>query len=74
MFSKLVRATVALTLTSSCIVQAQFATKVPAAEASALAGIVEDDPASFPKFKKAGSPAYTLYSAALPIPAPATPK
>ncbi|KAJ4344687.1 uncharacterized protein N0V89_012431 [Didymosphaeria variabile] len=74
MLSKLARATVALTLTSSCLVQAQFATKVPAAEASAVAGIVEDDPADFPKFKKTGSPAYTLYSEALPIPAPATPK
>ncbi|KAK7184048.1 multicopper oxidase [Paraphaeosphaeria sporulosa] len=74
MLSKLVRATLALTLTSSCVVQAQFVTQIPAAEASAIAGIVEDDPANDPQFRKIGSPAYTLYSAALPIPEVATPK
>lgn len=64
----------ALTLASSCVVQAQIITKIPAAEASAIAGIVEDDPDDDLQAKKTGSPAYTLYSAALPIPDVATPK
>lgn len=64
----------ALTLVSSCVVHAQAVTSIPAAEASALAGIVEDDAADDPQFKKILSPAYTLYSAPLPIPEVATPK
>lgn len=41
MLSKLARATLALTLASFCAVQAQYVTQIPAAEASALAQIVE---------------------------------
>ncbi|KAJ4300954.1 hypothetical protein N0V90_003043 [Kalmusia sp. IMI 367209] len=75
MLSKLARATLALTLASSCLVQGQFATEIPAAESSALAQIVEDDPAdSFQAKKDSGSPAYTLYQKALPIPDVAVPK
>lgn len=75
MLSKLARATLALTFISSCTVQAQYTTEIPAAEASALAQIVEDDPADFAQLQSGdGSPAYTLYSKALPIPEVATPK
>lgn len=41
MLSKLARVTLALTFTSFCVVQAQYVTQIPAAEASALAQIVE---------------------------------
>jgi bilirubin oxidase len=48
----------------------RFASEVPKTEAVALSKIVEDDGANAPAARKGGSesPAYTLYSAALPIP------
>ncbi|KAH7074627.1 Cupredoxin [Paraphoma chrysanthemicola] len=48
----------------------RFNSQVPQSEVAALAGIVEDDPANAPAQRKGGdeSPAYTLYSVALPIP------
>ena len=76
MLSNLARRALALSLALSPLVNAQFFTEIPAAEASALATIVEDDPASVPQAKGGSdeSPAYTLYQKALPIPDVAVPK
>jgi bilirubin oxidase len=79
MLTKLVRATLALSLAARCLGQDRFVSEIPATEESALAGIVEDDPADEPQFRSSGdeddeSPAYTLYQKALPIPPVATPK
>lgn len=70
------QALLVLSFTSACLSQTakvplnRFASEIPAAEAKALAGILEDDPAGVPTTRKGGSttPAYTLYSAALVIP------
>jgi bilirubin oxidase len=76
MLSKLARTTLALSLAARCLGQDRFFSEIPAPEASALATIVEDDPADEPQLRKGGdeSPAYKLYQKALPIPPVATPK
>lgn len=65
----------ALLLSGSALAQNKpapdrFASEIPQSESVALSKIVEDDPASEPAARKGGnsSPAYTLYSAQLPIP------
>jgi bilirubin oxidase len=75
MLSIVTQATLALFLAASASAQSnapsnRFAGEIPKAEAVALSQIVEDDPAGAPAARKGGSesPAYTLYSAALPIP------
>ncbi|KAF2031423.1 Cupredoxin [Setomelanomma holmii] len=76
MLSLITHAAFALSLAGLVLGQAakptpnRFASEIPQSEAVALAGIVEDDPASAPAFPQGGSSsaAYTLYSAALPIP------
>jgi bilirubin oxidase len=75
MLSFFTRATLALIIAGPASGQAitpsnRFASEIPKTEAVALSGIVEDDPANAPAARKGGSesPAYTLYSAALPIP------
>jgi len=75
MLSKFARATLALSFAARCLGQDRFFSEIPAPEASALADIVEDDPANDPPLRKGGgSPKYTLYQKALPIPPVATPK
>ena len=75
MLSKLARVTFALSLAARCLAQDSSPSEIPPAEASALAAIVEDDPANDPQLRKGGeSPAYKLYQKALPIPPVATPK
>lgn len=76
MFSKLTGATFALSLLAQGMAQSSIATEIPAAEASALATIVEDDPNSIPAAKKGGgtSPPLALYQKPLPIPDVAVPK
>jgi hypothetical protein len=75
MLSFFTQATLAFLLAGSASAQSnvpsnRFAGEIPKAEALALSQIVEDDPAGAPAARKGGSqsPAYTLYSAALPIP------
>jgi bilirubin oxidase len=73
MLSLITQATLALNIAGLAFGQVtpnRFASEIPQAETVALANIVEDDPASIPAARKGGSssPAYTLYSAALPIP------
>jgi bilirubin oxidase len=69
----LTQATLALIVTSPAFTQGtsnRFASEIPQAEAVALSQIVEDEVVGAPAARKGGSnsPAYTLYSAALPIP------
>jgi bilirubin oxidase len=75
MLSIVTQATLALFLAAYASAQSnaapnRFAGEIPKAEALALSQIVEDDPAGASAARKGGSesPAYTLYSAALPIP------
>lgn len=75
MLSFFTQATLALILAGPTISQVndpadRFASEIPQAESVALSKIVEDDPADAPPARKGGdaSPAYTLYSVALPIP------
>ncbi|OAL02734.1 hypothetical protein IQ06DRAFT_119700 [Phaeosphaeriaceae sp. SRC1lsM3a] len=75
MLSFFTQATLALLLSRPALAQNnpssnRFASEVPQSETVALSNIVEDDPANLPAARKGGdeSPAYTLYSAALPIP------
>lgn len=75
MVSFLTRATLALSLTTLCHAQAakvpqdRFASQIPKQESAALAAIVEDQPgAPAARQGDSSSPAYSLYSVALPIP------
>lgn len=76
MLSLLTRATLALSLASSCVAQTaakpgsdRFFSEIPKEEEAALAAIVEDSPTDDVALRKGGeSPNYPLYSAALPIP------
>jgi hypothetical protein len=75
MLSFITQAALALSLAGPGLAQVRpapdrFASQIPQSEAAALAGIVEDDPANVPAQRGGGdgSPAYTLYSVALPIP------
>jgi len=74
MLSFVTQASLALLLAVPILGQAakpnRFASEIPQTEAVALAGIVEDDSISLAAARKGGdeSPAYTLYSMALPIP------
>lgn len=81
MLNLLTRATLALTVATSCIAQTaekptsdRFFSEIPKEEELALANIVEDvapdpDASKGVALKKDdGSPSYKLYSAALPIP------
>lgn len=75
MFSFVIHAALAMLLAAPIVAQAavpasRFSVEIPKAEAAILSQIVEDDPASVPAQRKGGSesPAYTLYSATLPIP------
>jgi bilirubin oxidase len=68
------QATLALSYSGLAFAQVKptnrFASEIPKSEAVALANIMEDSPTSAPAARKGGSasPAYTLYSVALPIP------
>jgi bilirubin oxidase len=74
MLSLITQATLALNIVGLAFGQVKptdrFASEIPQAETVALSKIVEDDSTSVPAARKGGnsSPAYTLYSAALPIP------
>lgn len=73
MLSLLIRATLALSVASTCFAQTtnttdRFVSEIPPEEAQTLAEIVEDPAPVVVKRGNGGSPAYNLYSAALPIP------
>jgi bilirubin oxidase len=75
MVSFITQAMVALIIAGPALAQVKappnrFASEIPKAEAVALSQIVEDEVVGAPAARKGGSdsPAYTLYSAALPIP------
>jgi hypothetical protein len=73
MLSFITQTTLALSISGLAFAQVKpdrFASEIPKSEAVALANIVEDSPTGAPAARKGGktSPAYTLYSVALPIP------
>jgi len=76
MLSFITQAALTLALTGTVVAQGttpanRFKSGIPQTEAVALTQIVEDDPANLPAARSGGddeSPAYTLYSATLPIP------
>ncbi|KAF1953920.1 phenol oxidase A [Byssothecium circinans] len=72
MLSKIARVTLALSFATHCLGQDRFFSDIPAAEASALAQVVEDDaPPASPQRKGGESPTLQLYRKALPVPPPA---
>jgi hypothetical protein len=73
MLSFITQATLALSISGLAFAQVKptdrFASEIPKSEAVALANIVEDSPTGAAARKGgSASPAYTLYSVALPIP------